>query len=55
MKGYWQSNAEVVNFILKDIAKELGSITQPDQLVFLFKLLKGTIEEARNCQSQITQ
>jgi len=53
LKGHWQSNAEAVNFILKDIAKELGVVTQPDQLVYIFKLLKGTIDEAKFSQSQL--
>jgi len=52
LKGIWQSNAEAVNFILKDIAKELSSITQPEQIVFLCKLLKATIDEVRHSQSQ---
>jgi len=47
LKGIWQTNVESVNFILKDIAKELGNIQEAEQLVFLYKLLKGVIDETR--------
>jgi len=47
LKGHWHVNVEAVNYILRAIAKDLGSIQLADQLVFLYKLLKSVLDAAK--------